>query len=229
MELALAAVHAERVLANLAEVHDQVVADVVLVELGAVDEYLVGEVGERRSAVRAVELDAEVGVGAARVVAGGEYDAAERLVLDDARGHGRRGHEAVLGDDETLDVRIGGAHLDDALDALDAEEAAVAAHHQAHVARLRLGDLVAERVEVRLDEVLHVVGLLEDLGALAQTGRAGLLVAERRARYLCACHLHDRDVSSSSSSSIILFFLFFNDDDESTCKRKLDKQKQARK
>jgi hypothetical protein len=111
-----------------------------------------------RAAVGDVELDAEVLVRAAGVVAGGQDDAARGLVLADQAGGRRRRQDAALPHHHPAKPLAGG-HAQDDLDRLAVVEASVAADHQGARAAVASGPFPG--VEDRLDEVLQVVGLLE--------------------------------------------------------------------
>lgn len=54
-----------------------------------------------------VEFDAEVAVGPAGVVAGGQDDAPDGFDLADDAGHGRGGQDLVLPDHQAPDLRVG--------------------------------------------------------------------------------------------------------------------------
>ncbi len=160
---------AELLGADLVEVEVGGVEDLVLVDLlGALVDRLGDPLGGG-AAVADVVLDAEVFLRAAGVVAGGEDDAAVGAVLADDVGGGGGGEDAALPDQHPAEA-VGGGHLQRDLDDLAVEVAAVAADHQ------RLAGEVLQAVEDRLDEVLHVVRLLEVRNLLAQAGGAGLLV-----------------------------------------------------
>ena len=123
------------------------------------------------AAVGDVELDAEVLVRPARVVAGREDQAALGAVLANHAGGGRGGEEPALADDDPADP-VGRRHAQDGLRGRAVVEAAVSADHQRAAREVRAG------VEDRLDEVLQVAGLLEYADLLAQAGGAGALVRE---------------------------------------------------
>jgi hypothetical protein len=165
----------ERPLAERVDVHVRRVGHLVLVDLARAVEDRLGDALRRRTAVADVVLDAEVLVRAAGVVAGREHDAAEGAVLaDHVRGGGRR-QDAALADQHPAEA-VGGRHLQRDLDHLAVEVAPVAADDQ------RLALVPLQAVEDRLDEVLHVVRLLEVRHLLAQARGAGLLIVVRSGR-----------------------------------------------
>ena len=131
-----------------------------------------GDLLRGRAAVGGVELDAEVAVRAARVVAGREDDAAGSGVLADHAGGGRGGEDAALADQAARHA-VGGGHAQDHLDRLAVVEAPVAADHQGAAAQRVLG------VEDALHEVFQVVLALEHADLFAQARGAGLLVVKR--------------------------------------------------
>ena len=132
----------------------------------------VGDLLRRGATVADVVLDAEVAVGTAGIVRGGQDDAAERFSRADHAGCGRRGEQAALPDQDAAEP-IRRRHLDDGLARLLVEEAPVAADDQG------LAFEAFERVEDRLHEVLEIARLPEHLDLLAQPGGAGLLPLER--------------------------------------------------
>ena len=143
---------------------------VLLKGLGAL-EHRVGEAGRRRPAVGTVHLHAEVPIRAAGVVACREDDAADGLTLADQVG-GRGGGKDAAGGDDHLAEAMGGPHAQDHVDGTTVAVAAVAPQHQG--SPLHTG----EGAEHGLHEALEVVRRFELLAALAQSGRAGLLIGE---------------------------------------------------
>ncbi len=123
------------------------------------------------AAVAAVELDAEVFLRAAGVVAGGKDDAAEGLVFADHARSGWCGQDAAASDQHLAEA-VRCRHLQDDLDRRSIVIAPIAAQHQ----RRALG--CGDAVEDGLDEVFQVVGLLENGDFLAQAGSAGFLVGK---------------------------------------------------
>ena len=145
--------------------------DAVAGDLAGARENGLGDTLRCRAAVGGVELDAEVLVGAAGVVAGREDDAAVGPVFADHAGGGRRGEQTALADQYFRDA-IGGRHAENDLDGLPVVIAAVTAQHERAARERRPG------VEDRLDEVFQVVRRLEDPDLLAQAGGAGALVGK---------------------------------------------------
>ena len=131
----------------------------------------IGDRFRRRPAVGSVDLDAEVAVEAAGVVAGREDDPGHGAVAADQMGGGRGGEDAAGGGDQPADA-MGRGHAGDDGDRPQVAVAAVTADHQGAA-----GD-AGHHPQRRLDEALQVVGGLELPGALAQAGGAGLLVVE---------------------------------------------------
>ncbi len=124
-----------------------------------------------RAAVADVVLDAEVPLGAGRVVAGGQDDSAEGAMLADDAGRGRCGQNAVPAHQDPAEV-IGGGHFQNDLDCFAIVVAAITAHYQG------LAGKALQTVKDALHEVRKVMGLLEGGYLLAQAGSAGLLVGE---------------------------------------------------
>src|SRR5476649_2406370 len=148
------------------------VADAVFgYRLGLVEDFF-GDLFRRRAAVGDVVLDAEVAIRYARIVAGRQDDAAERLVFADHAADGRRRQNAGMADHHFAEA-VGGRHLQDQLYRHAIVEAAIAAQHQ------RLAGAVLQRIENALDEIFEIVGLAEDGDFFAQARSAGLLVVER--------------------------------------------------
>jgi hypothetical protein len=116
-------------LADLVQVHRVGVDDPVAVDGLGAREHGVGDRLRRRAAGVDVELDAEVLVRPAGVVAGGQDDAALGLVLADDAGGRRRRQDAALADQRLGDT-VGRGHAQDDLDRLAVVEAPVAADHQ---------------------------------------------------------------------------------------------------
>jgi len=161
---------------HLWRIRDPVVAD----RLGAPIEGL-GVLLGGGPAVLDVVLDPEIPVGAARVVACGEDDPAEGLALADFRGSSGRGKDPAPPDDEASHA-VGGRQPDDGLDRLAVEVSPVPAQHQG------LAPQPLERVEDRLDEVLEIMGLAEDLDLLAQARRARALPRKGPGRHRADVH-----------------------------------------
>ena len=148
------------------DLQDPVLTDL----LGAAIDRL-GDLLGRRPAVADVVLDPEIFVRAAGIVAGRQDQPAECLALANQAGRSRGGQQPVLADHDSPEpIRRG--HLQDDLHRGPVVVAAVAADHQG----LALEAL--EHVEHRLDEVLEIVRLPENLDLLAQARGAGALVLE---------------------------------------------------
>ena len=130
-----------------------------------------GELLRRRAAVGGVELDAEIAVGAARVVARRQDDRAEGGALSHDAARRRRRQDAGAADEDAAEP-VRRRHADDDLDRMLVVEAAVAADDE------RRSGEAGQRIEDRLDEVLEIVRLLEHRDLLAQARRAGALVGE---------------------------------------------------
>ncbi len=143
----------------------------VFADLPSAREDGLGDTLRGRAAIGRVELDAEVRVRAARIVAGGENDAAVGPVLADDAGGGRRGEQAALAHNDPGHT-IGRRHAENDLDRLPVVITAITAQHECAALEVRLG------VEDRLDKVFQVVGRLELPDFFAQTGGAGALVGE---------------------------------------------------
>ncbi len=155
--------------ADLVEVEVGGDQDAVFVDHPRAREDRLGDALWRGTAIPDVVLDAEVLGRPAGIMAGRQDDATEGAAVADEVARGRGREEAALPDQHPAEA-VGGGHLQGDLDDLAVEVAPVAADHQ----RLALEAL--EAVEDRLDEVLHVVGLLEMRHLLAQARSAGLLV-----------------------------------------------------
>ena len=120
---------ADAVARDVAEVH---VGGVKAQDLGDFQRLGVDRVRDllwRRAAVGGVELDAEVAIRTAGVMAGREDQAAEGLVLANDAGGGRRGQNAAGADQKTPDAICGG-DADDGLDRLRVIIAAIPADHE---------------------------------------------------------------------------------------------------
>ena len=161
--------------AEAVDVEVRRVGNVVGVDLLGSRENRLGDRFRRRAARPDIVFDAEIAVRAARIVAGGEDDAAESAEMADEPRDRRRRQDAALADHDPAEA-VGGGDLRHDLDRLAVEEAPVAADHQ------RLAVEAFERIEDRLDEILKISRLLEDGHFLAQTRSAGLLVGKRFCR-----------------------------------------------
>ncbi len=135
--------------------------DTVFIYLFCAVVYRFGKLFGRGAAIGGIELDAEVALGAAGVVAGREDDAALGGVFADHGRGGWGGEQAVAADQHATDA-VGCRHADDGLDCLAVVIAAVTADHQG--AALEIG----HHIEDGLDKVLQVVGGLELGNGLAQ-------------------------------------------------------------
>ena len=126
----------------------------------------------RRPAVLAVELDAEIPLRPARIVAGRKDQATlGPMLADQMRGRGC-GENTVAADQQPPDP-VPGRQLNDGLDRPIVEVPAVAAHHQ------RLPGQARHRPEHRRHEILEIMRGHEHPDLLAQAGRAGLLPGDR--------------------------------------------------
>ncbi len=96
--------------------------------LGAGEDCL-GDFFRRRPAIAYIVLDAEIFGRAAGIVAGGQDETAESLVLADDVGSGGRRQNAALADEDTAKA-VGRRHLDGDLHHLAIVVAAVTADHQ---------------------------------------------------------------------------------------------------
>ena len=121
-----------------------------------------------RAAVRRVELDAEILVRAAGIVAGRQDDPAIGAPLADQVRGGRRRQKRILPNDHPRRARRR-RHPQDHLRRAVVEIAPVAAQNES----LALG--AADPVPDRLDEIFEVMRAHEGPGLLAQAGGAGLL------------------------------------------------------
>ena len=170
-------------LANGVDATLKVWTNVVLADLSAERVDLVSELSWSWTAIRAVELDTKVGVWTARVVAGGQNDSSICLVLANGARDGRRAHDAILGNNDLADLLVGSAQLQDLGDTFSAKESAITAYDDGDLVSARLrSELFVDGIEERLNEILHIVGLLEVFGALSETAGASLLVLEGRGR-----------------------------------------------
>ena len=133
----------------------------------------VGNPLRRRPAIADIVLDAEIALRTTWIVAGAEHQAAEGLVVPDQMAGRRRRQQPVLAHQHRPET-VGRGDADSLLDGDIIEVAAIAADHQ------RLALVALQAVEDRLHEVLDIVLGHEHGGALAQAGRARLLVGEGR-------------------------------------------------
>jgi hypothetical protein len=158
-------------------------AEAVEVEVGLVEDTVLGDgLGAREdrlghllgcgTAIPHIVLDAEVAVGAARIVARGQDEAAIGLARPDHR-RGRRGRQDAAAADHDPPEPVRGGHLQDGLDGLPVVVPAVAADHQ------DLSRDPLQAVEDGLHEVLDVMGPAEDLDLLAEARGAWLLPLDR--------------------------------------------------
>jgi len=176
------AAHGEAARARRAQVDLGQLARAVRADLAGEAVHGVGELLERGPAVLRVVLDAEVVLGAARVVRGRQQDAAVRdaaLALAYDRG-GRRSREQAVPPDPHAGDAVGRGHAADRLDSLPVVVPPVARHYQRAAAKL----VCRQRIEDALHKVLEVVRLLEHDSLLAETGRAGLLSVKGCGRHL---------------------------------------------
>ena len=134
-----------------------------------------GDVGRRRPAVRDIVLYAEVTFRAAGIVAGGEDDAATRLLEPDQVRCSGRGKDTALSDNDAA-VAVGSRHLQDRADRRAIVVAPVAAENEDGAGLRRNG------IEDRLDEVLQIAGRFEDPDLLPKPRGARPLVVEGRSR-----------------------------------------------
>ncbi len=123
------------------------------------------------AAVAAVELDAEIAIRPAGIMAGRQNNAAEGMVFADHARSRRGGEDAALSDHD-LAQAVGRRHLQDNLHRLAVVVAAIAAQHQGRT--LRCGDAV----EDGLHEIFKIIRLLEGADFFAQSRGAGLLVGK---------------------------------------------------
>ena len=138
----------------------------------------------RRPAIRGVELDAEIAVRPAGVMARGEDDAAEGLVLADDAGCGGGRENAARADEKAADA-VRRRDADHGLDRFRIVVASVAADNERHAAEpLRRAD----GVEHRLREVREVIACRELCDLLAQAAGAGLHARDRVGRNAIQCH-----------------------------------------
>ena len=148
-----------------------------------------GGVLRRRLPGSEVELDAEIAVLAARVVAGGQNNAEIGLVMADDVRSGRRGQEPVFAEQHQLRA-LRHRHFQDNGNRFIAVIAAIATEDE------RLARHSAERGENRLDKTLGVVRLLIMWHRLAQPGGAGALVSEGGEFYRLDFHINTSSVVS---------------------------------
>ena len=126
-----------------------------------------------RPSVRDVDLQAEVAVPAAGIVACGEHKAAVGAPPPDL-GRGGRGREQPVPPHRDTGHAVGRRHLEDHLGRAVVEEPPVAPDDQ------RRAGIPPDDVEDRLHHVLEPPGLHGDTGACAQPGGAGPLIRYRR-------------------------------------------------
>lgn len=134
-------------------------------------EHLVGDTLGRGSTVGQVVLDSKVLGGTAGVVAGGEEDTTGGLPDADQVAGSGGGHDAILADEELLHA-VGRSDLCNDLGDLGVVETAITTDDEGS-ALSALGD----GLEDGSNEVLGVVGLLEDLDLLAEAGAEGKSVS----------------------------------------------------
>ena len=144
--------------AKVVEVEVRQVGDLVFTHDARALGHFVGERLRRRATVAGVVLDAEVAIGAARIVAGRQNDAAVRTRTNQVRGR-RRGEQPRAPHDHVADA-VAGRHADDGLGRVAIVVAPIAADHQRGVGWER------GHIEQRLHEILEIVLLLEDGGSL---------------------------------------------------------------
>ena len=152
---------ADGLLAGLVEGEAHIPPDAVAIELLAAGVDRVGERFRGRAAIGSVHLHAEIAVGPAGVVAGGQDDAGGGLVLADQVGGGRGGEDAAGGGEDAGNA-VGRCHAGDHADGAAVAVTAIPAYHQGAA-----GD-AGHRAQDRLDEAFQVVGGLELAAALAQ-------------------------------------------------------------
>src|SRR5690606_17767136 len=123
------------------------------------------------AAVGRVELDAEVAVRPARIVAGRQEEAAGGAVQPDQVRRGGRRQQAVAADDDPRDA-VARGDAEQHAERLAIPVAAVTAGNE------RRARKAAGGIEDRLEEIFQVMRLAEDADFLAQAGGAGTLVRE---------------------------------------------------
>ena len=121
----------------------------------------IGEGGWSGATVGAVHLHAEVAVGATRVMAGRQDDAADRLAAANQVGGRRSGEDPAGGGDYFADA-MGGCHAQDHINGTAVAVAAIATEHKGASLHTREG------AEDRFNEAFQIVRLLELLAAFAQ-------------------------------------------------------------
>ncbi len=131
-----------------------------------------GDLFRRRTAVGSVVFDAEVLVRTTGIMAGRQDDPPERLVLADDTGRRRRRQDTALAHQDPAET-VGRRHPEDDLNGFVVVVAAIAAENQ------RLATIAFEGIENRLNEILQVVRLLENLHFLTKPGGSRLLTPER--------------------------------------------------
>ena len=136
-----------------------------------------------------VELDAEIAVLAARVVAGGQNNAEIRLIVADDVRSGRRGQEAVFAEQHQFRA-LRHRHFQHNGNRFIAVIAAIATDDY------RLARHSAERDENRLDKTLGVVRLLIMWHRLAQPGSSRTLVGKCGEFYRLDFHTNTSSVVS---------------------------------
>ena len=175
---------ANAVAANAAEVHIRRVQGQDPGDLQRLGVDRIGDLLGRRPAIGGVELDAEIAIRPAGIVACRKDQAAERLVLADDAGCGRRGQDAA-GANERAAEAVGRRDADHGLDRLGVIVAAIAANNERQAAEaLREPD----GVEHGLHEIRQVMPLRELGDLLAKPACAGLHAGDRAGSDFLECH-----------------------------------------
>ena len=148
------------------------IADAVLGDGLRARKHGLGDLFRCRAAIGDVVLDAEIAIGAARIMAGRQDEAAAGAMLADDAADGRRRQNAALPQQHAR-VAVRSRHAQHRLDGRAVVVTPVAAQHQ------RLAMAVAERVEHALHEVFQVLRGAEERHLLAQARGAGPLASHR--------------------------------------------------
>ena len=160
--------------AGAGQIHQRQLGDSVAAELLAGPEYGFGYLFGGLATARRIELQAEIAIRSAGIVAGSQYESGRGPVLPDYQRCSRRRQQAVLSDDHFANA-VCRCDCDDGLYRCGIVVPAVTADDQACALRK------FQRIEDRLDEAFEIVRLPEHADLLAQPGRAGPLILEGRA------------------------------------------------
>jgi hypothetical protein len=149
---------------------------------------LVNSIHERFGCLSAgggVELDAEVAVGSARIVTGGEQKSAGRAPQAYQMGRRGRRQQAVPADDEAFDTIAGGNGRERLYSHVIVVTTVTACDEGRPLE-------IAGGIHDALQKILEITGLLKDSDLLAQSGCARPLIRERAGAYGFGAQRSDR-------------------------------------